>query len=65
MEADAVFLAKIDSSAKGGIVFAIADELDLPVLFIGTGEQTDDIAQFDPQAFVDGLFDSVEPSEQD
>ena len=65
VEADAVFLAKIDSSAKGGIVFAIADELDLPVLFIGTGEQTDDIAQFDPKAFVDGLFDSQEPAEQD
>lgn len=65
VESDGVFLAKVDSSAKGGIVFAIADELDLPVLFIGTGEQTDDIAQFDPKAFVDGLFESLDSSEQD
>ena len=53
---DGVFLAKLDGTAKGGIVLAIARELGLPVLFIGTGEQPDDIAVFDPQDFVDGLF---------
>ena len=53
---DGVFLAKVDGTAKGGIVLAIAKELGLPVLFIGTGEQPDDIAVFDPQDFVDGLF---------
>lgn len=56
VECEGVFLAKMDSSSKGGIVFGISDELALPVLFIGTGEQTDDVASFQPQEFVDGLF---------
>ena len=58
---DGVFLAKLDGTAKGGIVLAIADQLKLPVLFIGTGEQLDDIAPFDPRRFVEGLFDSAGP----
>lgn len=57
VECEGVFLAKMDSSAKGGIVFAIADELDIPVLFIGTGEQADDIARFQPRRFVESLFE--------
>lgn len=52
-----VVLAKLDSSAKGGIVFAIASESKLPVLFVATGEKLDDWAEFDPAAFVDGLFE--------
>ena len=56
LECDGVFLAKLDSSAKGGIVFAIASELRIPVLFIGTGEQPDDIAPFDAETFVESLF---------
>ena len=57
---DGVFLAKLDGTAKGGVVVAITDELRLPVLYIGTGEQPDDIASFDPQEFVEALFDSGE-----
>ena len=53
---DGVFLAKLDGTAKGGIVLAIAQELKLPVLFIGTGEAPTDIALFDPWEFVEGLF---------
>jgi fused signal recognition particle receptor len=53
-----VVLAKLDSSAKGGIVFAIAAESKLPVLFVATGEKLDDWAEFDPEAFVDGLFET-------
>jgi fused signal recognition particle receptor len=52
-----VVLAKLDGTAKGGIVFAIARELDVPVLFVGTGEKMDDLAEFDPPAFVDSLFE--------
>ncbi|MCE5258800.1 MAG: signal recognition particle-docking protein FtsY [Chloroflexi bacterium] len=55
-----VVLAKLDSSSKGGIVFAIADEYKLPVLFVATGEKLDDWAEFDPQAFVDSLFENRE-----
>jgi len=52
----AIFLTKLDGTAKGGIVFAIADQLGIPVRFIGTGERADDIAPFDPETFVDALF---------
>jgi len=51
-----VLLAKLDSSAKGGMIFAIGRELHLPVLFVATGEHIDDLAPFDPVAFVDALF---------
>ena len=51
-----VVLAKLDGSAKGGMVFAIEDNLGLPVRFVGTGESIDDLAEFDPDQFVEGLF---------
>ena len=54
---DGVFLAKLDGTAKGGVVVSIADELKLPILFVGTGEQLEDIATFDPRHFIDALFD--------
>lgn len=50
-----VFLSKLDGTAKGGIVLAIADELNLPILYIGTGEYPDDIATFNPKQFVEQL----------
>ncbi|MDX1687005.1 MAG: signal recognition particle-docking protein FtsY [Candidatus Promineifilaceae bacterium] len=52
-----VVLTKLDSTAKGGMVFAIYKELGLPVRFIGTGETLEDLAPFDADAFVDGLFE--------
>ncbi len=52
----AVCLAKLDGTSKGGIVFAIAEELGIPVRFAGTGEQLGDIAPFDAAAFVDALL---------
>lgn len=52
-----VVLTKLDSTAKGGMVFAIYRELGLPVRFIGTGESIEDIAPFDPDVFVEGLFE--------
>jgi fused signal recognition particle receptor len=51
-----VFLAKLDGTAKGGITVAIAQELKLPVVFIGTGEGLDDLSIFDTDDFVDALF---------
>ena len=57
---DGVFLAKLDGTARGGIVLAIAQELKLPVLYIGTGEQPDDIASFEPNDFVERLFTPLE-----
>jgi fused signal recognition particle receptor len=52
-----VILAKLDGSAKGGMVFSVRDTLELPVRFVGTGEKIKDLAVFDPQQFVEGLFD--------
>lgn len=52
----AIFLAKLDGTAKGGIVFSICDQLHIPVRFIGTGERASDVALFDPVEFVDALF---------
>ena len=52
-----LILTKLDGTAKGGIVFAIAKELQLPIRYIGTGETLDDFAEFDAQEFVDGLFE--------
>jgi len=51
-----IILTKLDSSARGGIVLAICDQLKVPIKFIGTGEQLDDLAPFEPQAFVDALM---------
>ena len=52
----AVCLAKLDGTSKGGIVFAIAEEIGIPVRFAGTGERLGDIAPFDAAAFVDALL---------
>lgn len=51
-----IILAKLDGSAKGGIVVGIRDELDVPVKFVGLGETIDDIEPFDPEVFVEALF---------
>ncbi len=51
-----VVLTKLDGSSKGGIVVAIQRELGLPVKLVGLGEEIDDLAPFDPELFVDGLF---------
>jgi fused signal recognition particle receptor len=51
-----IFLAKLDGTARGGIVIAIKDQLDIPVKFVGLGEKPEDIAEFDPDKFVEALF---------
>ena len=54
-----LFLAKLDGSAKGGVVFALRDKLGLPVKFIGLGETPADVETFDPERFVDTLLGNV------
>lgn len=51
-----VILAKLDSSARGGMTFAIQRELGLPVLYAGLGERAEDLTPFDPEAFVKGIL---------
>lgn len=54
-----VILSKLDSSARGGMAFAIQRELGLPILFAGLGEKPEDLAPFDPDAFVDGILSNT------
>jgi fused signal recognition particle receptor len=51
-----IFLAKLDGTARGGIVFAICDQLNIPLSYIGTGEQLQDMAPFDAETFVNAIF---------
>ncbi|TMG03508.1 MAG: signal recognition particle-docking protein FtsY [Chloroflexi bacterium] len=53
-----VVLAKLDGTAKGGVIFSICDQLRVPVRFVGTGERPQDLAPFEPREFVEALFAS-------
>ena len=57
VEVTGLILAKLDGTAKGGVILGIRDELDIPVKFIGLGETPQDIESFDPHRFVDALFE--------
>ncbi|MCP4717968.1 MAG: signal recognition particle-docking protein FtsY, partial [Desulfobacteraceae bacterium] len=52
-----IALTKLDGTAKGGIVAAIASTMDLPISYVGVGEGIDDLQKFDSQQFIDALFD--------
>ena len=55
-----IVLTKLDGTARGGVVLAINNELDVPVKFVGVGEQIDDLQPFDADAFAAGLFGEEE-----
>ena len=55
-DVSAITITKLDGTAKGGIVLAIADQFKIPVKFIGVGEKMEDLLVFDKHQFVDGLF---------
>ena len=56
VEVTGIVVAKLDGTAKGGVVFAIAKELGLPIHYIGTGEKMEDFVEFYAEDFVDSLF---------
>ena len=56
VKVNGIILAKLDSSAKGGMAFAIQRELGLPILYAGLGEKPEDLTKFDREAFVDGIL---------
>ncbi len=60
VDVSGIVLTKLDGSSKGGIVLAVQRELDLPVKLVGLGEDIEDLAPFDPDLFVDGLFSDLE-----
>ena len=53
-----IVLTKLDGTAKGGIIIAIKNELNIPIKYIGVGEKIDDLQPFDSQIFVDELFEN-------
>jgi fused signal recognition particle receptor len=57
VECTGLVLAKLDGTARGGVVVAIRQELGVPVKYIGVGEQVDDLELFDPAGFVDALLE--------
>ena len=52
-----LILTKLDGTAKGGIIFSIKKMLNIPVRFVGVGEKQEDLQPFDPDAFIDALFE--------
>lgn len=52
-----IVLTKLDGTAKGGVVLSIKNDLDIPVKFIGVGEQIDDLRPFNAKEFIDAIFD--------
>ncbi len=54
-----IVLAKLDGTAKGGVVVAIRQQVGLPVKFVGVGEQMEDLAEFDADSFVDAMFEGL------
>lgn len=63
-EVSGIVLTKLDGTAKGGIVIAIRNELDIPVKFVGLGEKMDDLQEFDAERYVYGLFADLEDEEK-
>lgn len=59
IDVDGIIITKLDGTAKGGSIFSIAHALRLPILFIGIGEQPNDLVPFDKYEFVDGLLDAI------
>ncbi|MBN2896930.1 MAG: signal recognition particle-docking protein FtsY [Campylobacterales bacterium] len=59
IDIDGIIITKLDGTAKGGAVFSIAYALRLPILFVGVGEQPEDLIVFDKYAFVDGFLDAI------
>ncbi len=57
IDADGIILTKLDGTAKGGVVVALAHEIELPVVYVGVGEKMDDLIDFSPKEFVDAIFD--------
>src|SRR5262252_744672 len=62
MAVSGIVLTKLDGTAKGGVILGIADQLKIPVRFIGVGEKVEDLRAFDPDEFVDALFEPPEHS---
>ncbi len=59
IEIDGIIITKLDGTAKGGALFSIAEELKLPIYYVGVGERAEDLIPFDPKEFVDTILDAI------
>ncbi len=59
-----IIVTKLDGTAKGGALFSISNQLELPIFYVGTGETADDLAEFSPDNFVDSLLDEIYTPEE-
>jgi len=59
IDIDGIIVTKLDGTAKGGALFSISNQLELPIFFIGIGEKQDDLIEFSPDQFVDSLLDEI------
>ena len=60
---DGIIVTKLDGTAKGGALFSISNQLELPIFYVGIGEKQDDLIEFSPDSFVDSLLDEIFVSE--
>ena len=58
MQVTGIVLTKLDGTAKGGVILGISDQLAIPVRYIGIGERVEDLREFDPEEFVEALFET-------
>jgi len=56
---DGIIVTKLDGTAKGGALFSISNQLELPIFYIGVGEKAEDLISFSPDEFVDGILDTI------
>jgi fused signal recognition particle receptor len=56
---DGIIVTKLDGTAKGGALFSISNQLELPIFYVGIGEKQDDLIEFSPESFVDSLLDEI------
>jgi fused signal recognition particle receptor len=61
MAVTGIVLTKLDGTAKGGVILGIADQLQIPVRYIGIGERVEDLREFDPSDFVEALYEGGSP----
>jgi len=61
---DGIIVTKLDGTAKGGALFSISNQLELPIFFVGIGEKQDDLIEFSPDEFVDSLLDEIYTEEK-
>ena len=61
MSVSGIVLTKLDGTAKGGVILGIADQLQIPVRYVGIGERVEDLREFDAEEFVEALSSSSQP----